>query len=89
MNAAKLGFFAPIFLVGSVILVPVLVPHTASADCGACVRDCDRCAFEGDLLRCGGCAGREYDGSAVPPLRDCDHCMSEFRCDLYRCAWTR
>jgi len=90
MNSTKLGFFALIFLFGAIILVPVLSPVIASADCGANAGDYDRgdhCAFNGDLLRCDGSgAVHEYDQSAA---RDCDHCVSEYRCNLYGCAWVR
>jgi len=89
MNAAKLGSLALILFIGSIILVPALLPHIASADCGPSVNSSgcsDHCAYVGDLLRCGGCAVPDYDRTAV---RDCDNCMSEFRCDLYRCGWIR
>ena len=89
MNGTKLGFFTLIFIFGAIILVPVLLTDMASADCGAYVRDddgCGRCAYDGDLLRCDGCAVPDYDRSAV---RDCDHCTSEYRCNLYGCAWIR
>ncbi len=89
MNSAKLGSFALIFLFGATILVPVLLTDIAAADCGAYVRDCDgcgRCAYVGDLLRCDVCALGDYDRSAV---RDCDHCASEYRCNLCGCAWIR
>ena len=89
MNSTKFGFFALIFLFGLTILVPVLLTNIALADCGVYAHDydrCDRCAFDGDLLRCDGCAIRDYDLSVV---RNCDHCTSEYRCDLYGCGWVR
>jgi hypothetical protein len=89
MNGTKLGFFALIFLFGAAIPVPVLVTDNASAECGVYVHDyvsCDHCAYVGDLLRCDACAGRDYDRSAVS---NCDHCTSEYRCNLYGCGWIR
>ena len=79
MNRTKLGFFVLIFLVGATLLVPVLLTGIASASCGVCVADYDRCAV------------RDYERCAV---RDCDRCdrcasVSEYRCDLYSCSWTR
>ena len=97
MNGTKLGFFALIFLFSATILVPVLLTDVASADCGAYVRDydgCAQCAFVGDLLRCGSCAAGVYDGNAIgdydrSAVSDCDNCNSEYRCNLYGCAWIR
>ncbi len=89
MNGTKLGFFALIFLFGATMLVPMLLTDIAAADCGVYTHDydrCDHCAFDGDLLRCYDCSIRDYDLSAA---RDCDHCTSEYRCDLYGCAWVR
>ena len=55
------------------------------------VRDCD--------VRCNRCDVRAYDRNTArdcdrSTVRDCDSCqrcpvMSEFRCDQFRCAWTR
>jgi len=79
MNRTKLGFFVLIFLFGATLLVPVLLTGIASASCGAYARDYDRCAV------------RDYNRTAV---RDCDRCdrcssVSEYRCDLNSCSWTR
>jgi len=90
MNSTKFGLFALIFLFGATILVPTLLPDIASADCGANVRDCDRCvdrcAYDGDLLRCDSGAVRDYDRGAAGY---CENCASEYRCNLYGCAWGR
>ena len=87
MNRTKLGFFVLIFLFGATLLVPVLLTGIASASCGAYARDYDRCAVR-DYDRC---AVRDYNRTAV---RDCDRCdrcssVSEYRCDLNSCSWTR
>jgi hypothetical protein len=88
MNGAKFGSISLMLLFAAMVLVPVLAPQIASADCGgACVRDYDRCAhcvYEGDLLRCGSCNFRDYDRGSI---RDCDTCFSEYRCNLYHCGW--
>jgi hypothetical protein len=87
MDGRKLGVFALMFLFGATILVPVLLPDIARADCGAYVRNynsCDHCAYDGDLLRCDGCAVRDLDRSAVTAR---DHFNSEYRCNLYGCGW--
>ncbi len=63
MNGPKLRLFTLIFLFGATILVPVLLPAIATADCGAHVRDYDRGSSGSDLLSC--------DNSAV---RDCERC---------------
>lgn len=93
MNNKKLGLFALTFFFGAIILLPALTAVSASAQCSICdqgcgtyVRDCDRCVYEGDLLRCNSCDIRDYDRTAA---RDCDHCASEYRCDLYGCTWIR
>ena len=111
MNRTKLGFFVLIFLVGATLLVPVLLTGIASASCGVCVADYDRCAVR-DYERCAvrdydRCAVRDYDRCSVRDydrcsvrdyercaVRDCDRCdrcasVSEYRCDLYSCSWTR
>jgi len=127
VNRTKLGFFVLIFLVGATLLVPVLLTGIASASCGVCVADYDRCAVR-DYERCAvrdydrcavrdyeRCAVRDYDRCAVRDydrcsvrdydrcsvrdyercaVRDCDRCdrcasVSEYRCDLYSCSWTR
>ncbi len=89
MNVTKLGFFAMIFLFGATIVVPVLLTDVASADCGAYVSDhesCVQCAYVGDLLRCDGNAPGDYDRGAV---RDRDHRVVAYRCNLYGCSWIR
>jgi hypothetical protein len=63
-------------------------------DCGRSVVSecdrCDRCAYDGDLLRCDRCAVRDLDRCeqcVVSYYGRCDNCVSEYRCDLYRCGW--
>ena len=92
MNITKFGFFALMVLFGAAILIPVLLPGIASADCGANGCSYDRgeqCAFHGDLLRCesNGTVG-DFDRTV---LRDCDNCSNhnEYRCSLYGCGWVR
>ena len=58
---------------------------------GACDR-CDRCVYDGDLLRCDQCAVRDYDRCELCAVREqarCDGCNSEYRCDLRGCGWVR
>ena len=57
--------------------------RTAVRDCDRCV---DRCAYDGDLLRCDSGAVRDYDRGAAGY---CENCASEYRCNLYGCAWGR
>lgn len=86
MNGTKLGILTLSLLFSVAILVPVLVADIASADCGACVSDCggwSNCAYDGDLLQCGGCSTGDCDRG----VRDCDHCVTEYRCSLSGCSW--
>ena len=84
MNGRKLSFFTLIFFFGATILVPVLSSDSASADCGAYVRDydgCGRCVYDGELLRCGDFAVRDCYS-----LHDCDRsgvfsCAASLECD--------
>ncbi len=86
MDRAKLGFMTMIFLIGAIILVPVLSADIASASCGACaVRGYDR----SDAGDCGGCAVRDYDRCDAGDCGSCERCstVTHFRCGLYHCSW--
>jgi hypothetical protein len=90
MNGKKLGLFALVILFSATILVPALLTGIASADCGASVcNNCPaeyRCSYDGDLLRCSGCALPDYDRSAVP---DRGNWAGEYSCNLCGCSWNR
>jgi hypothetical protein len=105
MNGTKLSINTLIFIFGATILVPVLLTGVAYADCGVCMSDwggCAPCAYKADLLRCDlftasdcdRCAGldgnRAFDvdhhrGAVV----NASNRSTEYRCDLYGCAWIR
>lgn len=79
MAAKKFGFLALTFILVSTVLIPALLTDTASAQCLG--MNCPTPAQD-RYVGCDFCGpGRDYDRSG------CCTSVSQFRCDVYHCAW--